>query len=122
MKPRRPNILIIMSDEHAPQFSSIHGHPLVHSPNMERLAGMGVTFDNAYCNSPRSPRQWVAVRPGAAGWPMLSVNTSQHRRGRSDPPQSMITICHRWREIDTNDKVVSQAGTATSWADVACGC
>lgn len=52
MKPHRPNILIIMSDEHAPQFSSIHGHPLVHSPNMERLAGMGVTFDNAYCNSP----------------------------------------------------------------------
>ncbi|HIC68069.1 MAG TPA: sulfatase [Candidatus Latescibacteria bacterium] len=44
-----------MSDEHAPQFSSIHGHPLVHSPNMERLAGMGVTFDNAYCNSPICP-------------------------------------------------------------------
>ena len=43
----------------------------------------------------RSPRQWVAVRPGAVGWRMLSVNTSQHGRGRSDPPQSMITICHR---------------------------
>ena len=50
--PDRPNILIIMSDEHAPQFSSVHGHALVQSPNMERLAGMGVTFDNAYCNSP----------------------------------------------------------------------
>ncbi len=50
--PDRPNILIIMSDEHAPQFSSIHGHALVQSPHMERLAGMGVTFDNAYCNSP----------------------------------------------------------------------
>ena len=48
----RPNILIIMSDEHAPQYSSVYGHPLVQSPNMERLADMGVTFDNAYCNSP----------------------------------------------------------------------
>ena len=48
----KPNILIIMSDEHAPQYSSIHGHSLVQSPNMERLAEMGVTFDNAYCNSP----------------------------------------------------------------------
>ena len=41
-----------MSDEHAPQYSSIHGHPLVKTPNMDRLASMGVTFDNAYCNSP----------------------------------------------------------------------
>ena len=48
----QPNILIIMSDEHAPQYSSVYGHSLVQSPNMERMAEMGVTFDNAYCNSP----------------------------------------------------------------------
>ena len=48
----KPNILIIMSDEHAPQYSSVHGHSLVQSPNMDRLSEMGVTFDNAYCNSP----------------------------------------------------------------------
>ncbi|MCZ6634025.1 MAG: sulfatase-like hydrolase/transferase, partial [bacterium] len=52
MPSAKPNILVIMSDEHAPQYSSIHGHPLVQSPNMDRLADMGVTFDNAYCNSP----------------------------------------------------------------------
>jgi len=49
---QKPNILLIMSDEHAPQYSSIHGHPLVQSPHMDRLASMGITFDNAYCNSP----------------------------------------------------------------------
>ena len=48
----RPNLLIIMSDEHAPMYSSLHGHPLVQTPNMERLAALGTTFDNAYCNSP----------------------------------------------------------------------
>ena len=41
-----------MSDEHAPQFSSVHGHPLVQTPNMERLAALGATFENACCNSP----------------------------------------------------------------------
>ena len=50
--PDRPNILVIMSVEHAPQYSGLHGHPQVQSPNMERLADMSVTFDNAYCNSP----------------------------------------------------------------------
>ncbi|MDE0610401.1 MAG: sulfatase-like hydrolase/transferase [Anaerolineaceae bacterium] len=48
----QPNLLIIMSDEHAPMYSSLHGHPLVQTPNMERLAALGTTFDNAYCNSP----------------------------------------------------------------------
>jgi choline-sulfatase len=47
-----PNILIIMSDEHAPQFSEFHGHPLVRTPHMDRLSARGVTFDNAYCNTP----------------------------------------------------------------------
>ena len=47
-----PNFLIIMTDEHGPMFSGTHGHPLVETPNMDRLAKSGVTFDNAYCNHP----------------------------------------------------------------------
>src|SRR5690606_5332719 len=49
---QQPNILIIMSDEHAPQFSGAYGHPLVRSPHLDRLAEEGVIFDGAYCNSP----------------------------------------------------------------------
>ena len=48
----KPNFLIIMSDEHAPMYSSAYGHPIVQTPNMERLADDGATFDSAYCNSP----------------------------------------------------------------------
>ena len=48
----RPNILLIMTDEHAPMYSSAYGHSLVKSPNMDQLAEEGVTFDAAYCNSP----------------------------------------------------------------------
>ena len=47
-----PNILFIMSDEHAPMYSGTYGHPLIKTPHMDRLAADGVTFDNAYCNSP----------------------------------------------------------------------
>jgi choline-sulfatase len=48
----RPNLLIIMSDEHAPQFSGAYGHPLVQSPHLDRLAAEGVLCENAYCNTP----------------------------------------------------------------------
>ena len=50
--PRRPNILLIMSDEHAPHFASPYGHPIVRSPNLDRLAAAGVTLDACYCPSP----------------------------------------------------------------------
>ena len=48
----QPNLLVIMSDEHAPQFSGAWGHPLVRTPHLDRLASEGVLFENAYCNSP----------------------------------------------------------------------
>jgi hypothetical protein len=27
--PDHPNVLLVMSDEHAPQYSSVYGHPIV---------------------------------------------------------------------------------------------
>ncbi|MGH2562642.1 MAG: sulfatase-like hydrolase/transferase [Thermomicrobiales bacterium] len=47
-----PNLLVIMSDEHAPQFSATYGHPLVQTPHLDRLAAEGVVFEHAYCNTP----------------------------------------------------------------------
>ena len=47
-----PNFLVIMSDEHGPMFSSTYGHRLVDTPNMDRLAAQGTTFDAHYSNSP----------------------------------------------------------------------
>ena len=48
----QPDIILVMSDEHSPRFSSVYGHEIVRTPNMERLAGDGLTFDAAYCASP----------------------------------------------------------------------
>ena len=48
----KPNILIIMSDEHDGRVSSPYGHPLVETPAMQRLADRGVVLENAYCNFP----------------------------------------------------------------------
>lgn len=47
-----PNILLIMADQLAPQYTSAYGHPLVQTPHMDALAERGMRFDNAYCNSP----------------------------------------------------------------------
>lgn len=48
----QPNILVILSDQHGAQWSAPYGHPIIQTPNMDRLAAQGTVFDNAYCNSP----------------------------------------------------------------------
>jgi choline-sulfatase len=46
------NLLFIMSDEHNRALSGCYGHPVVRTPNIDRLAGRGVRFTHGYCNSP----------------------------------------------------------------------
>lgn len=48
----RPNLLFILSDQHCAKVTGCYGDPLVATPNLDRLAADGVTFDNAYCPSP----------------------------------------------------------------------
>ncbi|MFK7800026.1 MAG: sulfatase-like hydrolase/transferase, partial [Anaerolineae bacterium] len=46
MKPK--NLLYIISDEHRRDALGCYGHPLVKTPNLDRLAENGVRFTNAY--------------------------------------------------------------------------
>ncbi len=48
----KPNVLVIMTDQQAPQFSSVYGHRLARTPNLERLGSEGVVFENAYTPCP----------------------------------------------------------------------
>lgn len=52
MNERPPNIVLIMADQLAPQFTGAYGHPVVKTPAMSELAERGARFDTAYCNSP----------------------------------------------------------------------
>ncbi len=49
--PRR-NVLLLMSDQHAPGMAGFAGHPQAHTPHLDRLAASGAVFDSAYCTSP----------------------------------------------------------------------
>jgi arylsulfatase A-like enzyme len=50
--PRRPNVLWICADDHAPYVCGTYGNKIVRTPNLDRLAAEGMRFDRAYCNSP----------------------------------------------------------------------
>ena len=46
------NLLFLMADEHLATAMSFLGHPVVKTPNLDRLAARGVAFENAYTTSP----------------------------------------------------------------------
>lgn len=41
----RPNILVIMSDEHDAGVTGCYGNQIVQTPNIDRIAQRGITFD-----------------------------------------------------------------------------
>jgi uncharacterized sulfatase len=53
-KKKRPNIVFIMTDDHAAQAISAYGHPvskLAPTPNIDRIANNGVKFNNNFCTN-----------------------------------------------------------------------
>lgn len=48
----KPNILFIYSDQHRHDVMGCAGHPLVQTPNLDRLAKQGIRFSNVWCQSP----------------------------------------------------------------------
>lgn len=50
-EPKQPNIVFIMSDDHAYQAISAYGHDLNNTPNIDAIAEEGMRFDDAYVNN-----------------------------------------------------------------------
>jgi len=46
------NLVFIMSDEHNKRVLGCYGHPMIKTPNLDRLAASGTRFTSAYTNCP----------------------------------------------------------------------
>ncbi|MHC4582597.1 MAG: sulfatase-like hydrolase/transferase, partial [Planctomycetota bacterium] len=58
----RPNMILIMSDDHASHAISAYGSTINKTPNIDRLATEGIRFDNCFCtNSICAPSRAVIL-------------------------------------------------------------
>ena len=52
MPSTRPNIVVIMSDQHRADLMGCAGDPSVQTPNLDRLAAGGARFTRVNCQGP----------------------------------------------------------------------
>ena len=48
----RPNIIYILGDDHRADYLGVAGHPILKTPELDRLAAEGTYFPEAFCTSP----------------------------------------------------------------------
>lgn len=78
----RPNLVIFLSDDHTWRDSSVYGSPDIKTPNMERLAAAGMTFDRAYVASPSCAPSRAALLTGL--YPANNGAEPNHSRPRPE--------------------------------------
>jgi arylsulfatase A-like enzyme len=61
---RRPNFIVIVTDDHGIGDVGCYGHPEVRTPNLDRLAASGVRFTEWYANAPVCSASRAAIMTG----------------------------------------------------------
>lgn len=62
----KPNVIFIAVDDMNDWVSPLGGTDNINTPNLDRLAGMGVTFTNAHCAAPASAPSRLSVMTGVS--------------------------------------------------------
>ncbi|MFW6163043.1 MAG: sulfatase-like hydrolase/transferase [Planctomycetota bacterium] len=77
---QRPNVLWIISEDTGPEFGC-YGYPLVHTPNVDRLAREGALFTNAFTTTPVCSTSRSSFMTGMYA---TTIDAHHHRSHRRD--------------------------------------
>lgn len=81
----RPNIVLILSDDHNYRALGCSGNEAIRTPNLDRLAGGGVYFDRCFTPNPICTPSRAAIYTGQDSW--TSGVTFNNRTIPEDSPQ-----------------------------------
>ena len=102
----KPNVVVFISHDTG-RFVSPYGYDTVDTPNFERLARMGTTFDQAYCTTP-------LCAPARAA---LLTGLYPHQNGMMGLPGDMLG---GW-DLRTKERHLANLFAANGYESVLCG-
>jgi N-sulfoglucosamine sulfohydrolase len=81
-QPAKPNLVIFLADDHSVLDSTVYGSTEVKTPNMERIARVGLVFDRAFVASPSCAPSRAALLTGLM--PVRNGAEANHSKPRAD--------------------------------------
>ncbi len=84
---RRPNIIVIVTDDHGVGDVGCYGHPEVRTPNLDRLAASGIRFTQWYSNAPVCSASRASILTGK-----YSERTGVFGALRSEPEWDVVGL------------------------------
>jgi choline-sulfatase len=81
---RPTNLLFLFADQHGRDFLGCYGHPLVQTPNLDRLAAQGTRFTHGYTNCPICVPARAALHTGRYVHQIRNWNNAIAYDGRVD--------------------------------------
>ena len=85
----RPNVLFIAVDDLNSWVTHLGGHPQAITPNIDRLAAGGITFENAYCAVPACEPSRAALMSGQRPWSTGAYLNGDEWREIFEPGQGL---------------------------------
>lgn len=89
MSDKRPNILVLTTDQHRYDALSCRGHPHVRTPNLDALVGQSVDFQSTFTQAPVCAPARYSLATGQY------VNTHGVRFNSVNPSGPIYTIAHQ---------------------------
>ena len=99
----RPNILFVMTDDQTYQQMSCAGHPILQTPNIDRLANEGARFDRAFCTNSLCAPARASILTGC-------LSHVHGIRGNSEKADAVEQLD---QSLPTFPKLLQQAGYRT---------
>jgi choline-sulfatase/uncharacterized sulfatase len=110
----RPNVLLLLSDQHNAKFLAHAGHPDVKTPHLDRLAGQGVRFGNAIAQNP-------ICTPSRICWLSGQYCHNHGYYSNSGPnPQGLPTILGHFRRSGYRTAAVGKIHCPEYWVEDDC--
>ncbi len=116
-EPRRPNIVVFLSDDHTWRDSSVYGSPDIDTPHMARVAAAGMTFNQAFVASPSCAPSRAAMLTGM--YPARNGAEANHSRPAADRQKLPAYLQELGYEVVSFGKVGHYRQTAEYGFDIA---